>query len=173
MNTISEINITPETWIISDTHFFHENIGKYCNRPENWQDLIIENWNRLISPDENVLHLGDYCFGSKDAVQHMTNILQGRLFLIRGNHDRRGKAFFQGLGIRLIPDPFFVEYGDQCILFSHRPIIPLPEGCINLHGHIHNNILPPEESQLGENHINMSVEVREYRPWRLQDILKG
>jgi calcineurin-like phosphoesterase family protein len=25
---------------------------------------------------------------------------------------------------------------------------------------------------LGPNHINMSVEVREYRPWRLGDILK-
>jgi len=33
--------ITPDTWIISDTHFFHENIGGYCRRPENWQELII------------------------------------------------------------------------------------------------------------------------------------
>jgi hypothetical protein len=49
--------ISHNTWIISDTHFFHENIGRYCNRPENWQELIIKNWNDLISPDENVLHL--------------------------------------------------------------------------------------------------------------------
>jgi hypothetical protein len=24
------------TWIIADTHFFHENIGRYCDRPEGW-----------------------------------------------------------------------------------------------------------------------------------------
>ncbi len=71
MNTQPEIKITPETWIVSDTHFFHINIGKYCNRPENWQDMIIENWNRLVSPDDDVLHLGDYCFGSKDNVQQI------------------------------------------------------------------------------------------------------
>jgi len=38
----NQIVITPDSWIISDTHFFHENIGRYCNRPENWQELIIK-----------------------------------------------------------------------------------------------------------------------------------
>jgi len=31
------------TWIISDTHFFHENIGRYCDRPDGWLETIIEN----------------------------------------------------------------------------------------------------------------------------------
>ncbi len=62
----NELIITPDIWIISDTHFFHENIGRYCNRPENWQDLIINNWNDLIAPDEQVLHLGDLCTWKED-----------------------------------------------------------------------------------------------------------
>ena len=172
MNTQPEIKITPETWIVSDTHFFHKNIGKYCNRPENWQDRIIENWNRLVSPDEDVLHLGDYCFGLRDNVQQITDILHGKLCLILGNHDRRSKSFYRSLDIKLVPKQLIVEYGTQRVWFSHHPIIPLPEDIINLHGHIHNNVLPSQESQLGKNHINMSVEVREYRPWRLQDILR-
>jgi calcineurin-like phosphoesterase family protein len=106
-------------------------------------------------------------------LEQISEILHGNLCLILGNHDRRSKSFYRSLGIKLISKQFIVEYGTQCVWFSHYPIIPLPEGIINLHGHIHNNILPPEESQLGENHINMSVEVREYRPWRLQDILRG
>ena len=61
----NQIVITPDTWIISDTHFFHENIGRYCNRPENWQELIFKNWNELISPNETVLHLGDFALGKK------------------------------------------------------------------------------------------------------------
>jgi len=58
------------------------------------------------------------------------------------------------------------------LIFSHRPFVQLEDGWINLHGHIHNVPPPPEGSNLGPNHINMSVEVREYRPWRLGDILK-
>jgi len=47
------------------------------------------------------------------------------------------------------------------LLFSHRPILPLEDGWINLHGHIHNVPPPPEGSNLGPNHINMSIEVRD------------
>ena len=57
------------------------------------------------------------------------------------------------------------------IIFSHWPVVPLDDGVINIHGHIHNSPPPPEGSVLGPNHINMSVEVRDYRPWRLKDIL--
>ena len=57
------------------------------------------------------------------------------------------------------------------LVFSHRPIVPLDNGWINLHGHIHNVPPPPEGSNLGPNHINMSIEVREYRPWKLKDVV--
>jgi len=69
--------ISPYTWIISDTHFFHENIGRYCNRPENWQELIFKNWNDLISPDGTVLHLGDFVLGKKSNFELLTNRLRG------------------------------------------------------------------------------------------------
>jgi len=83
MTTENPIEITNDTWIISDTHFFHENIGRYCNRPENWQELIIKNWNTLISPNENVLHLGDFALGKKNNFELLIGSLSGRLFLIQ------------------------------------------------------------------------------------------
>ena len=52
-------------------------------------------------------------------------------------------------------------------MFSHRPILPLELGLLNLHGHIHNNPAP----ELGAQHVNLCVEVRDYRPWRLGEIL--
>jgi len=168
----NELEITSDTWIISDTHFFHDNIGKYCNRPESWQDLIVKNWNDLISPNEPVLHLGDFALGNKSNFDLLAGILNGRLFLIQGNHDRISKTYCETRGVALIKESLLVEMEDQVrLIFSHRPIVPLPEGIINIHGHIHNVPPPPEGSNLGPNHINMSVEVREYRPWRLRDIL--
>ena len=159
------LTITLNTWIISDTHFFHENIGRYCNRPENWQELIIKNWNDLISLDESVLHLGDFALGKKSNFELLTGSLNGRLFLIQGNHDRLSQSFCEAHGVTLIKNSFMVELENQMkLIFSHRPIVPLEDGWVNLHGHIHNDPQPPEGSNLGPDHINMSVEVREYRP---------
>jgi calcineurin-like phosphoesterase family protein len=164
--------ISHNTWIISDTHFFHENIGRYCNRPENWQELIIKNWNDLISPDENVLHLGDFALGKKSNFEWLTGILNGRLFLIQGNHDRLSQIYCEAHGVTLIKDSLQIELEDrQKLIFSHRPIVPLEKGWVNLHGHIHNVPPPPEGSNLEPNHINLSVEVRDYRPWRLGEIV--
>ena len=164
--------ITPDTWIISDTHFFHENIGKYCNRPENWQDLIIKNWNDRVAPGDVVLHLGDFALGKKAHFELLVGILNGQLLLLQGNHDRISKAFCETNGVALIKNSIQVIVEQQInVFFSHRPIIPLEDGWINLHGHIHNGLPPIDGSNLGPSHINMSVEVREYRPYRLREII--
>jgi calcineurin-like phosphoesterase family protein len=54
------------------------------------------------------------------------------------------------------------------LVFSHRPIVPLESGLLNLHGHIHNSLAP----ELGARHVNLCVEVRDYRPGRLGEFLK-
>ncbi len=168
----NRVVITPDTWIISDTHFFHENIGRYCKRPENWQELIIKNWNDLISPEDTVLHLGDFALGKKSNFEWLIGILNGRLILIQGNHDRLSQTYCEAHGVSLVKNSFqFVLEPQINLVFSHRPIVPLEDDWINLHGHIHNVPPPPEGSNLGPNHINMSVEVREYRPWMLKDII--
>ncbi len=158
-----------KTWLISDTHFFHANIAEYCSRPGGWQDLIIDNWNRWIRPDDIVFHLGDLVLGKKEYAEALIPQLNGKLFLIRGNHDRRSAAFYQDFGITLVKDPYRMETAaGMQLVFSHRPILPLPPGLLNLHGHIHNNPAP----ELGPSHINLSIEVRQYRPWRLGDVLR-
>src|SRR4030067_108785 len=110
-----------QTWIVSDTHFFHANIGRYCDRPDGWRETIIDNWNRLIQPGEIDFHVGDLALGKKENLEAIASSLNGRLYLMRGNHDRRDKAFYQELGITLVPDPYHIEYlsGLQ-LVFSHR-----------------------------------------------------
>ena len=156
------------TWIISDTHFFHENIGRYCDRPDCWQEMIIENWNRLIQPEEIVFHVGDLALGKKEMAEGLVPLLNGKVYLMRGNHDQRSNSFYQRMGIALVPDPYQMDHiSGLKLTFSHRPIVPLEPGMFNLHGHIHNSPAPI----LGQRHINLCVEVRDYRPWRLEEIL--
>ena len=115
-----------QTWIISDTHFFHDNIGRYCDCPDGRQETIIENWNRLFRPEEIVFHVGDLALGKKENIEGLASKLNGRLYLIDGNHDRRSNGFYQRLGITLVPDPHLMNQPSGVnLVFSHRPIVPL------------------------------------------------
>ena len=56
-----------KVYFTSDTHFYHSNIIDFCKRPfknvEDMNETLIENWNRIVSQDDNVFHLGDFCLG--------------------------------------------------------------------------------------------------------------
>ena len=116
--------------------------------------------------------MGDFALGKKSNFEWLISTLNGRLILIQGNHDRLSQTYCEVHGVSLIKNSFQIVLKPRInLVFSHRPIVPLDDGWINLHGHIHNVPPPPEGSNLGPNHINMSIEVREYRPWRLKDII--
>ena len=151
------------TWFISDTHFNHENIIEYCNRPfanaEEMNRYIINQWNNIVDKNDLVYHLGDFALQSdKEAVINLVNQLNGNIILILGNHDRHGKQWFLDCG--------FVEVHKSLIisnyLLSHRPqtVDKLAENMVNIHGHIHNY-----DKGLDKNkYINVSCEVVDYKP---------
>ena len=53
--------------------------------------------------------------------------------LIRGNHDLLDEAYYERLQITIIPHVF--QLGN--LIFSHKPLAEVPEGLINIAGHIH------------------------------------
>ncbi len=69
-----------------------------CNRPfssvEEMDSAMIDAWNEVVSDNDIVYHLGDFCFGSDDYAEYIFNQLNGRKILVLGNHDidRDGNA---------------------------------------------------------------------------------
>ena len=55
--------------------------------------------------------------------------------------------------------------GEPPLLLTHVPLLQVPHGCVNVHGHVHQ-----KESPSRNRHINVSVEQLNYRPARLSDI---
>ena len=43
-------------FVTCDTHLGHENIKKFCNRPDNFESLIEKNWNDTVGKDDTIIH---------------------------------------------------------------------------------------------------------------------
>ena len=75
----------------SDTHFGHEHILKFCDRPfkdvEEMNYKLIDNWNKKVPHDGLVFHLGDFAWGGYELWKNIRNQLNGEIILIKGNHD--------------------------------------------------------------------------------------
>lgn len=152
-------------FIISDTHFGHENILRFRDSASNelirnfsdvhdMNEHMVERWNKTINDDDIVYHLGDVYFGKGHEV---LGRLKGRKRLILGNHDNAKDQNLQKYFQKISMWRMFPEY--NCLL-THVPIHEsgLYKVQYNLHGHIHQNASPTER------HINCSVEVQDYMP---------
>lgn len=150
-------------FLISDTHFNHTNIIKYCDRPfhsaHEMNEALIYNWNSVVSENDIIYHLGDFGLGNDEQVKAITSRLNGKKILILGNHDvRRGIERWKSLGFYEV---YKKEFRVGKYILTHRPI-EISKDYINIFGHIHNK--EPHESFNSNNHINVSVEVTNYYP---------
>ena len=163
-----------QVWFISDTHFGHANIIKYCNRPfksiEEMDAEIVKRWNERVAKDDIVYFLGDFCFKrSKEApdgkvFEYYRDKLNGNIIFIQGNHDRNN-------GCKTIMQSALVEHGGEKMLLLHDS--KRLSSCryrIVLCGHVHEKW---QIKKLGTKTtiINMSVDVWDYRPQSINDII--
>jgi len=153
-------------WLISDTHFGHENIIKYCNRPfssvYDMDETIKKNWNSTVGTSDIVYHLGDLYFGKgfessgRSPVEFLKS-LNGHKRLVLGNHDNALDQVIHKCFEKVVSYRIFPEFS---AILSHVPLneISIKQGYNNYHGHIHNR-----ESPKGP-YKNMSVEAISYVP---------
>jgi calcineurin-like phosphoesterase family protein len=176
------------TWFISDTHFLHENIKKYCNRSDDFNKTIIRNWNEVVQPEDTVFHLGDLTAGvgkvqdGYEKLKKIMNMLNGNIVLVKGNHDHyTNEQYKNDLNIKavtdyLIQDEYFLCHYPLIIdKYTKERMIPMIEeykrlfkesGCkYLLHGHSH-------MTKFGGKRINLSVDLINFTPVEITDLLK-
>lgn len=133
----------------SDSHFFHGNIIKYCQRPfesvEEMNETLIMNWNNKISPQDTVFFLGDFGFASSDKIKEVLERLNGNIHLCRGNHDKPLNSLYKyfvsvfDLKTILVPDEE-ISGGYRAVVLCHFPLLSWDRQyykSIHLHGHVH------------------------------------
>lgn len=160
-------------YFIADTHFHHRKIIEYANRPFDkvyeMDKVMIDRWNRTVRPEDVVFHLGDFGFGPVNVLKHTLSLLNGRITLIKGNHDR---GFFAclDLGFASVASRLQICLDGTQVLLSHRPLEVLPKGIdVVFHGHIHNG--KPEDLDMAKEkdcpnrfNVNICVEKTNYFP---------
>lgn len=167
-------------YFISDTHFYHNNIIKYCNRPfkdnNEMNKTIISNWNSIINKGDIVYHLGDFCLSSDEEIKNIFDELNGNIILIRGNHDRKSVKFYEDIGFKVLKNaPIILD--EYKLMLSHVPIpdTKIKDGYVNLYGHIHNKKLNenyPSKYYRNNTHINVCADVTNFKPISLDEINK-
>lgn len=145
-----------KTFITSDIHLNHANILTYCgNRGTTiteMNELIISNWNSMITPEDEVYILGDVAMGQIVLAPALVRRLNGKKMLVAGNHDktltkkiREGDPDFVGL-FDWVRDYNEVGYKHSVtgkkhmLIMSHFPFRMwngMNQGAMMLYGHLH------------------------------------
>ena len=172
------------------THFNHFNIAKYCHRPfesrKEMNDTLIANWNNVVPEDGIVVCCGDFTLVREENLHEYEKLakkLNGRILLVRGNHDR------VPLVIEDNPDSKFIAIVDMAklvidgvrIMATHYPLLAYPAE-YQVFGHIHtmsdgtvHGTDGPVVDKLNKNQYDVGVDQNNYTPisyWQLCDIFR-
>ena len=115
-------------YLITDTHFYHKNIIKYESRPENFNELIIENVKKVLTPTDTLYHMGDVIFSQNSKLESILASWNCKKILIRGNHDEgHSDNWFLKKGFDEVCEEKVLLYNDRKYLsllwLSDRPIL--------------------------------------------------
>lgn len=143
-------------YYIADCHFFHENLLKSMDHRDfasvdEMNEYMIRQWNRRIQRRDEVVVLGDLSFGNGEQTNGILRKLNGRIYLIEGNHDCRylEDKSFDASRFEWIKPYEEINDNKRKIILMHYPVF-----CYNgqyktkdgfpttymLHGHIHNTV---------------------------------
>lgn len=113
-------------------------------------NIIVKNWNNIITPEDDVYILGDLMLGGANKITDgMSYILslQGKLHIVRGNHDtdKRWELYKTLPNVVELENSIYLKYDKYHFYLSHYPSItsnndydkPLRARLLNLCGHIH------------------------------------
>lgn len=167
------------TFFTSDSHFFHKKIIEYqknrgCSSVEEMNELLIDNWNKTVSPDSTVIHHGDFSFSSKTNISSVRARLNGRIILIMGNHDYYSKVV-DAFGEENIYHSKYYWVGGQLIHSCHFPMaswIEAENGSWMLHGHYHGSKVDDNIYKRMDVGIDTHPELRPYSFNEIKEYMK-
>lgn len=115
------------TFFTSDSHWGHKRIIELCNRPfkdvEEMNNSLIENWNKVVPKNGVVFHLGDFAFGGSELWNKVLDQLNGKIYLILGNHDRGNLRENYIKKFELVTPQIQIDIEGRSVYLNHYPFL--------------------------------------------------
>ena len=138
-------------WVTSDWHFGHDREfiwkARGFDSVEQMNEWIIFHHNKLVQPEDDVYVLGDLMLGDLAAGLACIKRLNGKLHIVRGNHDtdKRWEAYSNEFpNIVEMQNAIYLKYNKHHFYMSHFPSLTgnlekesLKQMTLNLFGHTH------------------------------------
>lgn len=114
-------------YYIADCHFYHRALNTKMDvrgfaDVEAMNEYMIERWNAKVRKNDDVVILGDLSLGTVEETNELLQRLNGRLYLIRGNHDH----FDKGVAVERfewIKDYEELSDNRRKVILCHYPIM--------------------------------------------------
>jgi calcineurin-like phosphoesterase family protein len=184
----------------SDQHIGHANILKLgTGRPfsslSHMHSTILKNHNAIVSPEDEVYFLGDIALGDVEESLRFFSGLNGKKFLIPGNHDllfsfknsatriERFTKLYETYGFTILPENTSIKIAGREVALSHFPYQeklfnktgydkylknrPVDKGLPLIHGHTHQRAQQPLHSRM----FHVGVDSNNFTPVSEEDIV--
>lgn len=133
---------------ISDYHFGHNNIIKFDHRPfknvKEMDKVLINNWNGVVTKEDTVYILGDFCWDTEHRWIEILNQLKGNKVLIKGNHDLKQMSSQLKNKFQDVKDIKEIKDSGRRVIMCHYPMpfyrADYNPDIIMLYGHVHTTI---------------------------------
>lgn len=166
--------------VISDPHLMHENMAKRrgFKNSECHDENFIYQWNNVVNKKDTTYILGDITMEKKKGYELLSR-LNGYIFVILGNHDRRQDV--KEL-LKYVDGVAGMVNMKGCIL-THCPVHPVELNYrfkYNIHGHVHENSITKLEWDhlnkcdkvvFDKRYINVCCEAVDYIPRVIDDLI--
>lgn len=158
-------------YFTGDTHFGDPRVLRIDRRPfpnmVEHDETLIANWNAVVTPEDEVWHLGDFMSLRAGSPDTLLQRLNGTKHLIIGNNDPPEVVAAHGWASR----QHYAELalGDQLVILCHYPFRTwnkMGKKSVNLHGHSHGRLKTvPRQFDVG-------VDARNLKPIAFDDIAR-
>ena len=168
---VGRVHSVRQMWFTADTHFGHRRMveSREFVSADEMDEAMIKSWNSVVNPQDLVYHLGDFSFRKKEETLMILKRLNGKIHLVKGNHDKIIKNVEVSTKFVWVKDYFNLKVNKEKIILCHFPFETWDKshyGSWHLHGHSHGSLITTRDIK----RFDVGVDTNNLIPYHLEEI---